>query len=47
MGNNMRARGVEDTLFLALGEARVAWEKTRDREKVAEKLEELYNMIFR
>ena len=42
MGNDMYARGVEDALLLALEEARIVWEETRDGEKVIEKLRELY-----
>ena len=46
MGNDMYARGVEDALLLALEEARIVWEKTRDGEKVIEKLRELYGMVL-
>ena len=46
MGNNMHARGVEDALLLALGEARVVWERTRDGKNVVEKLRELYSMVL-
>ncbi len=34
MGNGMYAYGVEDALLLALEEARIVWEKTRDGGKV-------------
>jgi len=46
MGNDMYARGVEDALLLALEEARIVWEKTRNGEKVIEKLRELYGMVL-
>ena len=46
MGNDMYARGVEDALLLALKEARIVWEKTRNGEKVIEKLRELYGMVL-
>ena len=46
MGNDMYARGIEDALLLALEEARIVWEKTRDGEKVIEKLRELYGMVL-
>ncbi|HDN75829.1 MAG TPA: hypothetical protein ENG05_01720 [Acidilobales archaeon] len=46
MGNDMYARGVEDTLLLAPEEARIVWEETKDGEKVNEKLRELYGMVL-
>ena len=46
MGNDMYARDVEDALLLALEEARIVWGKTRDGEKVIEKLRELYGMVL-
>ena len=37
---------IKDTLLLALEEARMIWEKIRDREKVIEKLKKLYGMVL-
>ena len=46
MGNDMYARGVEDTLLLAPEEARIVWEKTKDGEKVIKKLRELNRIVL-
>lgn len=37
---------IKDTLLPALEEARMIWEKIRDREKVIEKLKKLYGMVL-